>query len=303
VEAAFFDLDKTVIAKASMVAFSSRFYAEGLLSRRTILRGLYGQLVYLHLGASEHKLERIRESVLALTRGWDQAQVKAIVAETLQEVVEPIIYREALDLIEEHRAAGRRVYIISASPAEIVEPLAGFLGADAAIASEALVDEEGRYTGEVAVYAYGPNKAELIRRAAALDGVDLEGSYAYSDSYTDLPMLEAVGHPVVVNPDRVLLRAARDRGWEIRKFEHPVRLRDRMPVPSRKATLAAVGLSGLAGSTVALVWMLRRRAGGAVRAPSPAKAGGAQPTRSFRTAKRVMPSRTAISRIFFMGLR
>src|SRR5688500_17655713 len=110
-EAAFFDLDKTVIAKASMVAFGRPFYREGLISRRLLVRALWGQLVYMHLGASEEKLARMRESVLALTKGWEQARMRAIVEETLADVVEPIIYAEAADLIEHHRANGRLVVI------------------------------------------------------------------------------------------------------------------------------------------------------------------------------------------------
>ena len=255
-EAAFFDLDKTVIAKASMVAFGRQFYDEGLISRRTVLRGLYGQLVYMHLGASEQKLARIRESVLTLTRGWDQARVREIVRETLEEVVEPIIYAEALELMEAHRAAGRRVFIVSASPEEIVMPLAEYLGVDEAIASRAKVDEEGRYTGEMELYAYGPYKADMMRAVAEAQDIDLENSFAYSDSYTDVPMLEAVGNPVAVNPDRVLLNLARERGWEVQVFARPVRLRDRMPVPTRSSALAAVGASGAAA---ALVWWRLRR--------------------------------------------
>ena len=98
-QAAFFDLDKTVIAKASMMAFGRPFYREGLIGRRTIVRGIYAQLVYLHLGASEQKLARIRESVLTLTRGWEQARVRSIVRETLEAVIEPILFEEALELI------------------------------------------------------------------------------------------------------------------------------------------------------------------------------------------------------------
>ena len=91
----------------------------------------------------------MRESALRLTRGWDQARIRAIVRETLVEVIEPIIFDEALDLIREHQAAGRRVFIVSASPEEIVAPLAQFLGVDEAIATRAELDEEGRYTGDV----------------------------------------------------------------------------------------------------------------------------------------------------------
>jgi HAD superfamily hydrolase (TIGR01490 family) len=258
VEAAFFDLDKTVIAKASMIAFGRPLYNEGLISRRTVLRGIYGQLVYMHLGASEEKLTRLRESALKLTKGWDQQRVRAIVRETLHDVVDPIIYAEALDLIDEHKAAGRRVYIVSASPEEIVLPLAEYLGVDEAIASRARVDDDGRYTGEMDQYAYGPFKADIMREVAATEGIDLSQSYAYSDSYTDAPMLEAVGHPVAVNPDRVLAKLARDRDWEIRVFAHPVRLRDRMPVPDRGQALAGAGALAL-GAAGYVWWRVARR--------------------------------------------
>jgi HAD superfamily hydrolase (TIGR01490 family) len=304
-EAAFFDLDKTVIAKASIVAFGGRFYREGLISRRSLLRGLWAQLIYLHLGASEEKLARIRESTLTLTRGWEQRRVQSIVAETLAAVVEPIIYAEALDLIELHRAAGRRVYIISASPAEIVEPLGRFLGVDSVIASQARVDDDGRYTGEMDIYAYGPYKADLIRAAAAADGVDLDASFAYSDSYTDLPMLEVVGHPVVVNPDRVLAKVAREREWMVRQFVRPIRMRDRVPVTPVRAT-AAAGVSVALAAAVLTVWRARVRQ----RLVPPLPPAGwerlnrtraVQPVRSLRTAKTERPTSAAKRSSFFMG--
>jgi HAD superfamily hydrolase (TIGR01490 family) len=256
-EAAFFDLDKTVIAKASMVAFGRPLYRQGLISRRLLVRALYGQLVYMHLGANEAKLDRMRQSVLALTKGWDQARVSSIVREALTDVVEPIIYDEALELIEEHKAAGRKVYIVSASPEEIVAPLGEFLGVDAAIASRARV-QDGRYTGEMELYAYGPNKAVAMRRVAAEENIDLLRSWAYSDSATDIPMLETVGNPVAVNPDRELLKIARERSWEIRRFVRPVRLRDRVPVPPAGPT-AAVAVTALAGAGAAFVWWKRHR--------------------------------------------
>lgn len=227
-EAAFFDLDKTVIAKAAMSAFRGPLYAEGLLSKRSIARAVFTHLVYLHLGASEQRLARIRESLLRLTKGWERDQVVAVVEETIEEAVEPIIYAEAMDLIEHHHEHGRLVVIVSASPEEIVRPLGRHLGVDETIASRAEVDADGRYTGAMAFYAYGPYKAAAMRELAELHDVDLDHSYAYSDSYTDLPMLEAVGHPVAVNPDRVLARLARERSWDVRHFVRPVRLRDRV---------------------------------------------------------------------------
>jgi HAD superfamily hydrolase (TIGR01490 family) len=255
-EAAFFDLDKTVIAKASMVAFGRPFYREGLISRRHVVRAIYGQLVFMHLGASEQKLARIRESVLRLTRGWEQDRVQRIVRETLEETVEPLIYEEAAALIAEHRAAGRKVFIVSASPSEIVTPLGEYLGVDEAIASCARVDDEGRYTGEMDFYAYGPFKAEAIRALAAEQGIDLSESYAYSDSYTDAPMLEAVGHPVAVNPDRVLLKLAREREWEVRQFSVPVPLKPERRTPPAGPTAALAGAAA-AGAAAVVWWRLR----------------------------------------------
>jgi HAD superfamily hydrolase (TIGR01490 family) len=263
-QAAFFDLDKTVIAKASMVAFGRPFYHGGLIDRRTVLRALYGQLVYLHLGASEQKLNRIRESVLRLTRGWHRDRVCEIVEEAIEAIVEPIIFAEAADLIDWHHEEGRLVVIVSASPDEIVAPLSKFLGADVCIASRARVDDEGRYTGSMEFYAYGPFKAEAIDALAAERGIDLAASYAYTDSYTDLPMLEAVGHPVAVNPDRVLTRYAREHDYEILHFSHTVslwsRVRDRIgSVPPRPAIALSAGAFALGAGAAAAGWWLGSR--------------------------------------------
>jgi len=259
-EAAFFDLDKTVIAKASMVAFGRPLYRAGMISRWLVIRALWSQFVFQQLGADEERMMKFRESALRITRGWDQAHISAVVRDTLTEVIDPIVYDEALDLIHEHRAAGRRVYLISASPEEIVAPLALYLGVDEAIASRARLDDEGRYTGEVEFYSYGPYKAEAILEAARTHDIDLDASYAYSDSATDLPMLEVVGHPVAVNPDRELARIARDRNWEVRQFRHGVPLRERvsMPPPGRAAIgLASVTVVAVGG--IAAWWLWRHR--------------------------------------------
>ncbi|HLX86859.1 MAG TPA: haloacid dehalogenase-like hydrolase, partial [Acidimicrobiales bacterium] len=134
------------------------------------------------------------------------------------------------------------------------QPLAEYLGVDGAIASRAVVDLDGRYTGEMAFYAYGPFKAEAIRDLSLFEGIDLEASFAYSDSYTDVPMLEAVGHPVAVNPDRVLGRLARERGWETMQFTRPVRLRDRVPVPPLSAAAAVGGVALAATGAAFFLW-------------------------------------------------
>jgi HAD superfamily hydrolase (TIGR01490 family) len=257
--AAFFDLDKTIIAKSSVLAFGRPFYREGLLSRRSIVKSLYAQVVFMLVGADAEKMEKLRVAMSAMTRGWNRDHVASIVRETLTDVIEPIIFAEALELFDEHHAAGRTVVIVSSAPLEVVEPLAEFLGADEAIGTRAEVDDGGNYTGELEFYAYGAHKADAIRQHAARAHVNLSMSYAYSDSITDLPMLEVVGHPVAVNPDRELARVARERQWEVREFERPVRLRDRVPVPAAGPAIAVGGALAAAGAGVAVWWWLRRR--------------------------------------------
>ena len=184
--AAFFDLDKTIIARSSSLAFSRPFYASGLINRRTVLRSAYAQFVYLVGGADHDQMERMREYLQSMVAGWPVAQVREVVAETLHELIDPIVYDEAVTLIEEHRAAGRDIVIVSSSGAEVVEPIGLMLGADRVVATR-MVIEDGRYTGEIEYYAYGPTKADAIREMAAEHGYDLAASYAYSDSQTDLP--------------------------------------------------------------------------------------------------------------------
>jgi len=260
VEAAFFDLDKTVIAKASMVAFSGPFHRAGLLSRRLVLRAAWAQLVYHQFGASQEKLAKMRDAVLKLTVGWDQAEISALVRETLVDVVQPIVYDEAIDLIRWHQRAGRKVFIVSASPEEIVAPLARYLGVDEALATRAELDEQGKYTGRTERYCYGPEKVTVMQEVAERDGIDLERSYAYSDSATDLPMLQAVGIPTAVNPDRELARAARDQGWEILHFTRKARLRDRVPMPApRQAALGGGAVLLLIGAGATARWLWDRR--------------------------------------------
>lgn len=258
--AAFFDLDKTVIAKSSTLTFSRSFYHGGLINRRAVLRSAYSQFIYLLGGAGHEQTERMRAYLSDLCRGWNVAQVSDIVAETLHELIDPIIYDEAASLIEHHHLAGRDVVIVSSSGAEVVEPIGELLGADRTIATRMVV-EDGRYTGEIDYYAYGPAKAEAVRELAAAEGYDLARSYAYSDSITDVPLLETVGHAYAVNPDRALRREAEQRDWPVLSFARPVRLKQRLPqfsLPSRPVLAAAA--AGLAAATAAgVVWYAYRR--------------------------------------------
>jgi HAD superfamily hydrolase (TIGR01490 family) len=276
--AAFFDLDKTIIARSSTLAFSPEFARAGLLNRRAMLRSALAQFVFVAGGADHDQMERMRQTTTDLVTGWDVEQVRAIVAETLDELIRPMVYAEATELINAHLAARRDVYLVSSSGVEVVAPIADMLGATGAVATRMEI-VDGRYTGTIEFYAYGQTKADAIADLAAEHGYDLPGSYAYSDSITDLPMLSAVGHPAAVNPDKELRAVAADRGWEVLDFATPVELRRRLPkagevrakvndsahaagerfadLPKeQRAAVAAVGAAAAAG----LVWYTARRA-------------------------------------------
>lgn len=256
--AAFLDLDKTVIAKSSTLAFSKPFFDQGLINRRAVLKSTYAQFLFLMSGADHDQMDRMRTYLTNMCAGWDVEQVKSIVGETLHDIVDPLVFAEAAELIADHKLCGRDVVVVSASGEEIVAPIARALGATHAMATRMVV-EDGRYTGDIAFYCYGEGKVEAIRALAAREGYTLEHSYAYSDSITDLPMLQSVGHPTVVNPDRALRKEAITRGWPVLTFSKPVSLRDRIPAPTGAAvaTTAAVGISALAAG--ALTYSLLRR--------------------------------------------
>ncbi|MGI8700421.1 MAG: HAD family hydrolase [Nocardioidaceae bacterium] len=255
--AAFFDLDKTIIATSSTLAFSRPFFDNGLISRTSVIRSMYAQLVYLAGGADHDQIERMRRYLTGLTNGWEAETVRQIVAETLHSVVDPLVYDEALELIHDHQARSREVVIVSTSGSDVVEPIAELLGISSVIATRLEV-ADGRYTGEIAFYAYGDNKATAMTELADRRGYDLRDCFAYSDSATDLPMLRAVGHPYAVNPDKLLRREAVERGWPVLDFSRPIALRNSRARQARRATMAAVAVGAGAAAAGAVAVVTRR---------------------------------------------
>jgi HAD superfamily hydrolase (TIGR01490 family) len=259
--AAFFDLDKTIIAKSSVLAFGKPFYQGGLINRRAVLRSAYAQFVFALAGADHEQIERMRAYLTSMCSGWDVAQVREIVSETLHDIIDPIVYDEAVDLIAMHKAAGRDVVIVSTSGEEVVGPIGAMLGADEVVATRMVV-ADGKYTGEIDLYAYGPEKAVAVLQLAARRGYDLAGSYAYSDSVTDVPMLEAVGHPYAVNADRALRKIANEREWPLLTFSNAVPLRERLAGMRPEHPVVSATVVGAGVAAAGLVWYASKRRSG-----------------------------------------
>ncbi len=249
--AAFFDLDKTVIATSSATAFARPFLTGGLLTRRAVLRSAYAQATFLLGSADEGRTERLRLALSRTVTGWRVARVEELVSAHVEQAIRPVLQPEAAELIAAHHAAGEDVVIVSASATELVRPIARLLGVDRVIATSMAV-RDGRYTGEIDFYAYGEAKAVAMRALAEREGYDLAASSAYTDSMTDAPMLAAVGHGFVVNPDHGLRQLAELHGWQrltFRGAEVAVRARSRLRWGAGLLALAVTG---------ALTWRLTR---------------------------------------------
>lgn len=223
--AAFFDLDRTLLRRSSALALAGPFRARGVIGRGQLAKAAAWQLLFAARGASAETVRKAAEDGLIVLKGFRVDELRALVADAMEPILKPLVYQEPLRLATGHRERGETVYIVSATLQEIVEELARELGFDGAIGSTCEI-EDGVYTGRALRGAHGEGKAAAVRALAAESGLDLAASTAYSDSHTDLPFLEAVGHPVAVNPDRKLRRTARERGWrtlEFRELAHPRR--------------------------------------------------------------------------------
>lgn len=252
---AFFDLDKTIIATSSAYAYGKEFFNSGLITPAEALQMSMAKASYMFSGHSSEQMDASKDQLSQMVAGWDVEEIKKIASETMHEVVVPTIYAEARDLINRHRGQGRDVVIISASASTLVEPIAAELGVKTVIASR-LEEKDGKFTGNITFYCKGPAKAQAIAALSAEKSYELAQSFAYSDSVTDLPMLEAVGTPVAVNPDRALRKIAQERGWEIQTFKNPVPL---VPLPSGKKLSIGTGvLVGLAAVTTGIFWTIKR---------------------------------------------
>jgi len=258
--AAFFDLDRTLISGSSVFTFGIAAWRQGHVPHRQLLGDAVGAVGFRLAGASDDTTAKVRERILGAVRGVRREDLIALNTDVVPRLIAKV-RPEARRLLERHRDAGRATYIVSASPVELVHPLATSLGMTAGIGTiSEIVD--GRYTGRLAgPFCYAEGKVEAIAELARWEGLDLGQCYAYSDSASDLPMLDAVGHPVAVNPDSRLERVARQRGWPIVIFNQ----RSKAVVRRTSQALGAGTLA--AGSFAAGVRYARR---GLIAAAGPA---------------------------------
>jgi HAD superfamily hydrolase (TIGR01490 family) len=241
--AAFFDLDRTLISGSSAFTLALQARKAGIIPNVEFARDAVGAVTFKLFGASDDTTDAVRERVLKAVTGMRQSDLQALNVEVLPRLLARL-RPEARRLLDRHRQAGRDTFIVSAAPQEIVEPLAHSLGMTSGIGTRSKV-VDGLYTGELdGPFCYGEGKVEAMIEIANWNGYELDQCYAYSDSASDLPMLEAVGHPVAVNPDARLERHARRNGWPIVIFSQQTK-----SVVRRTAT--SIGAVGIAGASFA----------------------------------------------------
>jgi len=217
--AAFFDLDKTLMAGSSGMQFARVATRHGIVGRRQLASWAVEHLRYRLRGTTDERTTEVLRVARELISGVSTRALERMNPEVMAAIL-PRIYPQMLDEVYAHQDAGRATFIVSAAGNGVVEPLADVLGMDGGIGTSYEIDEDDAFTGRFdGPFVYGPGKVEAMQAFAVEHGIDLSESYAYSDSLSDLPMLRAVGHPVAVNPDPALAEIAREEGWQTMRFE------------------------------------------------------------------------------------
>jgi HAD superfamily hydrolase (TIGR01490 family) len=243
--AAFFDLDKTLMAGSSGMQFARVAARQGIVSRRQLASWGFEHLRYRLRGTTDERTAEVLKAARELIAGVPAKTIERMGPEVMAAIL-PRVYPQMLDEVHAHQDAGRSTFIVSAAGNDVVTSLAGVLGMEGGIGTRYEVDAAGEFSGRLdGPFVYGPGKVEAMESFAAEHGIDLAASYAYSDSLSDLPMLRAVGNPVAVNPDPPLAEIARAEGWQTLRFE---RLGRRLAALAFTllATLAGIGASRVA---------------------------------------------------------
>jgi len=243
--AAFFDLDKTLMAGSSAMQFARVATRHGIVGRRQLASWAVEHLRYRLRGTTDERTGEVLRVARELIAGVPARAIERMNPEVMAAIL-PRVYPQMLDEVYAHQDAGRATFIVSAAGNGVVEPLAAVLGMDGGIGTRYEVDAEGAFSGRFdGPFVYGPGKVEAMQAFAAEHEIDLGASYAYSDSISDLPMLRAVGNPVAVNPDPPLAEIAREEGWQTMRFEQLGRRLVALAV-TLLATVAGFGASRIA---------------------------------------------------------
>ena len=236
--AAFFDLDKTLMAGSSGMPFARAAAQHGIVSRRQLARWGYEHLRYRLRGATDEETADVLKVARELMTGVPSRDIDRMGPEVMAAIL-PRIYPRMLDEIHAHQDAGRATFIVSAAGNDLVQSLAGVLQMEGGIGTRYEVGPDGTFTGRLdGPFVYGEGKVEAMRRFAEEHAIDLGSSYAYTDSSSDLPMLRAVGNPVAVNPDHGLADIAEHEGWQVMRFE---RLGRRLAIAGATVLAAVLG--------------------------------------------------------------
>jgi HAD superfamily hydrolase (TIGR01490 family) len=239
--AAFFDLDKTLMAGSSGMQFARVAARHGIVGRRQLGSWAVEHLRYRLRGTTDQRTTEVLKVARGLITGVPARDVERMTPEVMAAIL-PRIYPQMLEEVYAHQDAGRATFIVSAAGDGVVGHLAHVLGMDGGIGTRYEVDDQGAFTGRFdGPFVYGAGKVEAMEAFATEHDIDLAQSYAYSDSLSDLPMLEAVGHAVVVNPDPALAAIAKREGWQTRRVE---RLGRRRAIGATALLAAAVGWGG-----------------------------------------------------------
>ncbi len=216
--AAFFDLDKTLMAGSSGMQFARVATRHGLIGRRQLAGWAVEHLRYRLRGTTDARTEEVLRVARDLITGVPVRSLERLNPEVMAAIL-PRVYPQMLEEVYAHQDAGRATFIVSAAGNGVVSSLSQVLGMDGGIGT-AYEAADGVFTGRFdGPFVYGAGKVTAMEAFAADHGIDLADSYAYSDAVSDLPMLRAVGNPVVVNPDPELARIAREEGWQAMRFE------------------------------------------------------------------------------------
>lgn len=217
-EAAFFDVDNTLMRGASLFHLARKMYQKDAFTLRQASGFAWKQAKFILRGENLDDIDSVRNSALTLAAGIKADFVAEVGQEVYDEMIESKIWPGARALAEQHLRVGRKVWLVTATPIEVAQVIASRLQLTGALGTVGEI-EDGAYTGRlVGEILHGAAKAVAVQKLAVEHQLDLERSWAYSDSYNDIPLLSLVGHPVAINPDSKLRRHARDNNWPIYDF-------------------------------------------------------------------------------------